>query len=122
MAVQGTGAPLIRGALADPSWQDFQPRAGLPYRPFNDNQTAIRAGFGIYYSLQDANSLAFEQLSPPFEFESTVLNLPPVVAVRKRRSSILRRVLGKSRVEKSDYTAAESTLVAECTTTRGVGS
>jgi hypothetical protein len=77
--VQGSGAPLIRGALVDPNWKDFQPRIGLAYRPFHDNRTAVRAGFGVYYALQDANSLALEMLSPPFSYQAAILNLPPNV-------------------------------------------
>ena len=81
--VQGNGAPLIRGALVDPAWQDFQPRVGLAFRPFHDNKTAIRAGFGVYFALQDANSLAFELLSPPFSYQNLFINLPPNVPVGK---------------------------------------
>ena len=77
--VQGSGAPLVRGSLVDPAWNDFQPRVGLAYRPSNDNRTAVRAGFGVYYALQDANSLAFEMLSPPFSYQAALLNLPPSV-------------------------------------------
>lgn len=77
--VTGSGAPLIRGSLVDPDWKDFQPRAGLAWRPFLDNRTAIRAGAGIYYTIQDANSLAFEMLSPPFSFQNLFINLPPQV-------------------------------------------
>jgi Carboxypeptidase regulatory-like domain/TonB dependent receptor len=77
--VAGSGPPLIRGSLVDPSWRDFQPRIGLAYRPFPDNKTAVRAGFGVYYALQDANSLAFEMLSPPFSYQSEFVNLPPLV-------------------------------------------
>ena len=72
--VQGTGSPLIRGSLVDPAWRHFQPRIGLAYRPFGDNQTAIRAGFGTYYVLQDASSIAFELLSPPFNYQNLLVN------------------------------------------------
>ncbi|HZR78135.1 MAG TPA: TonB-dependent receptor, partial [Chthoniobacterales bacterium] len=77
--VQGSGAPLVRGSLVDPAWHDFQPRAGLAWRPFHDNKTAIRAGAGIYFAIQDANSLAFEMLSPPFQYEDLFVNTPPAV-------------------------------------------
>jgi hypothetical protein len=30
------------------NWHDFDPRLSIAYRPFNDNKTVIRAGFGIY--------------------------------------------------------------------------
>ncbi len=30
------------------NWRDFDPRVSVAYRPFNDNKTVIRAGFGIY--------------------------------------------------------------------------
>ncbi|HEX5431605.1 MAG TPA: TonB-dependent receptor [Bryobacteraceae bacterium] len=72
--VQGTGAPLVRGSLVDPAWQNFQPRIGLAFRPFRDNKTAIRAGFGVYFAIQDANSLAFEMLSPPFQYQNLLVN------------------------------------------------
>lgn len=79
--VHGTGAPLIRGSLVDPSWRDFQPRVAVAYRPFADNRTAIRAGFGIYYALQDANSVAMELNSPPFQYSASITNLPPFVPI-----------------------------------------
>jgi len=77
--VQGTGAPLIRSQIVDPELTDFQPRIGLAYRPFKDNKTAIRAGFGIYYYAQWANALSFTETDPPFEFEVSQVNEPPAV-------------------------------------------
>ncbi len=77
--VRGSGAALVGDTIVSPDRTDFQPRAGFAYRPLNNNQTSIRGGFGIYYSIQDANSVAFEMASPPFEFQSTAINLPPYV-------------------------------------------
>ena len=34
--------------LRDWNWRDFDPRVSIAYRPFNNNKTVIRAGFGIY--------------------------------------------------------------------------
>ncbi len=38
----------IPQGLRDWNWHDFDPRVSIAYRPFNDNKTVIRAGFGIY--------------------------------------------------------------------------
>ena len=38
----------IPQGLRDWNWRDFDPRVSIAYRPFNNNKTVIRAGFGIY--------------------------------------------------------------------------
>ena len=55
------------------------PRLGLAYRPFNNNTTALRAGFGIYYTVPDGFSQSQATASPPFAFYQQVVNLPPNV-------------------------------------------
>jgi Carboxypeptidase regulatory-like domain len=46
---QSIGAPLFY-YRADKN--NFAPRVGLAYRPFNDHSTVIRAGYGVYYNFQ----------------------------------------------------------------------
>jgi hypothetical protein len=36
-------------ALRESSRSDFQPRFGFAYRPFSNNKTVVRGGYGIYY-------------------------------------------------------------------------
>ncbi|MEW5980441.1 MAG: TonB-dependent receptor [Acidobacteriota bacterium] len=75
--VKGSGSPLIRSQIVDPEWKDFGPRIGLAFRPFNNNKTALRAGYGIYYINEWANAVSFTEQNPPFQFVSQVVNINP---------------------------------------------
>jgi len=41
------------------------PRIGLAFRPFGDNRTAIRAGYGIFYSMVDGQATRQLERNPP---------------------------------------------------------
>jgi hypothetical protein len=61
----------------------FGPRVALAWDPFGKGQTAIRAGFGIYYSLIDNLSFLLNSL-PPYNgsptFTGTLSNILPFTA------------------------------------------
>ncbi|HXB69512.1 MAG TPA: carboxypeptidase-like regulatory domain-containing protein [Candidatus Acidoferrales bacterium] len=44
---------------------DYGPRIGLAFRPFGDNRTAIRAGYGIFYSMVDGQASRQLERNPP---------------------------------------------------------
>ena len=53
----------------------FGPRVSLAWDPFSNTRTAIRAGFGSYYSLMDALSFQLNGL-PPYNGAATFSNVP----------------------------------------------
>ena len=53
----------------------FSPRASLAWDPFGNGKTAIRAGFGTYYSLIDALSFLLNSL-PPYNGSASFANVP----------------------------------------------
>jgi hypothetical protein len=61
-------APTVGGAMAlgNPSLKGVSPRVGFSYDPFRNGKTAIRAGFGLYDSLDLLNEydLVFERSFP----------------------------------------------------------
>ena len=68
-------------SLGDTMWKlqknDWAPRLGLAFRPFGDNKTVIRAGFGIFYNLLvDGNGISQLFRGIPFRTNQTFTNTP----------------------------------------------
>ncbi|MGA3238233.1 MAG: carboxypeptidase regulatory-like domain-containing protein [Bryobacteraceae bacterium] len=63
--------------LRDWNWHDFDPRVSMAWRPFNNNQTVIRAGFGIY-TMTTLGPMSFNSgiiaLSDLLTFNNSVTN------------------------------------------------
>jgi len=59
--------------------KQFAPRVGFAYRPFNNNRTVVRAGYGIFYVLQRANpSVSTPIINLPFILDESKNNSTPV--------------------------------------------
>ena len=50
----------------DPSLLNFSPRFGFAFRPFNDNNTAVRGGYGVFYTTETANVTVYGSWIAPF--------------------------------------------------------
>ncbi|MGH9833447.1 MAG: TonB-dependent receptor domain-containing protein, partial [Blastocatellia bacterium] len=78
--------PGIGRRLWETDKNNFAPRLGLAYRPFNDTKTVIRAGFGTFYNLQIvgngitplSRTSPFRQRQTSGPFAATVRPLPNV--------------------------------------------
>ncbi len=68
-------------SLVNPDYKDFAPRIGIAYRPFPNNKTVIRAGYGIFYSGL-VSSLLGSFTGGPFhsneQFTNTISNGTPL--------------------------------------------
>jgi hypothetical protein len=59
----------------------FSPRAGLAWDPFGNGKTAVRAGFGTYYSMIDALSFLMNSVPPYNGSVSSSGSLPSLLPV-----------------------------------------
>ncbi|HWR13437.1 MAG TPA: TonB-dependent receptor [Terriglobales bacterium] len=51
----------------DPNKTNFAPRFGFAIRPFNDNGTAIRGGYGLFYTTENAFNTMYGSWVAPFQ-------------------------------------------------------
>ena len=78
---QSTGfTPISEAFSRNPTLNNWEPRVGAAFDPFEDHKTAIRAGYGIFHSPITANRLGpAYALNPPFELGVQIrLPFPPV--------------------------------------------
>lgn len=50
----------------EPNKRDFAPRIGFAFRPFNDNSTAVRGGYGLFYTVETAFATTYGSWVQPF--------------------------------------------------------
>lgn len=63
---------------------DFAPRIALAWRPFSDNKTVVRAGFGIFYLLTSGNNtVSVPIINAPFIVDESLVQ-PAVNGVPQR--------------------------------------
>lgn len=60
-----TGRPVSR-TIVDPDLNNWAPRVGFAYRPIG--RAVIRAGYGIFYDVQEGNEAQFLRNNAPFFF------------------------------------------------------
>jgi len=74
--VDQLNTPLIAGGasrgLIKPDRNNFAPRIGFAYRPFGNNNTVVRAGYGVFYTTFEFNEYIFSVLNAPWQKTSAV--------------------------------------------------
>ena len=60
-------------SLRNTYWHDFDPRIGIAFRPFRDNKTVFRAGFGIF-TQTPLGQLAYDFIGIPLGAPYTYSN------------------------------------------------
>ncbi|MBM3761233.1 MAG: hypothetical protein FJW36_13415 [Acidobacteria bacterium] len=67
----------VRRSIVDPDWNNFGPRFGLAYDLGRD--AVVRAAYGIFYDVTQANEMNFLGFVPPFQTLVTLVNNPRTV-------------------------------------------
>ncbi|MFN8007430.1 MAG: TonB-dependent receptor [Terriglobia bacterium] len=71
--------PFPRG-LINPDRNNFAPRLGIAWKPFQHHSTVIRSGYGIFYNSSIYNQIDLQLASqPPFAFSNTLITGSPDV-------------------------------------------
>lgn len=69
-------------SLRNTYWGNFQPRVSLAYRPFNNDKTVVRAGFGIF-TMTNLGPLSFNNSGNPTSalhtYTNTLVNGTPLI-------------------------------------------
>lgn len=55
---------------------NFAPRLGIAWRPFGRNDTSIRAGYGVFYSIPEFNAITLFNLNPPLFLTDSFVTSP----------------------------------------------
>ena len=73
----GPYSGLFPLALIDPDRNNVAPRVGIAWKPFQQRETVIRSGYGIFYNASIYNQL-YSQLAsqPPFAVSNSLINRP----------------------------------------------
>jgi Carboxypeptidase regulatory-like domain/TonB-dependent Receptor Plug Domain/TonB dependent receptor len=73
------GDPGVPRGLIPTDYNNFAPRFGIAVDPFGDGRTAIRAGYGVFYSVGYANFTQLNGNNQPFLTKITLFGTPSFV-------------------------------------------